>query len=1259
MIRATGIGTLLLLAASVASGEPRDDADRAVRDGRASPRQLAFVGLSRWNEGRSPEESADLFRKALKANPAEPYARLGLLLFAQRALSDGEELDQALEILRQTPSHPAARLASLSVLRLAGSSIHLDDRILQGLTELCGGAHASCTSLGPKGRAQRLKGPWSGEVRYRLLEARSRIEANRGDYDAAQLTRDQAGLLTSFELVGPLSPFHWLEFDRPLGPELDASAASFSAPWGPEAWRSIRFSNGQIPVGHAIEERSPGAEEGRQPPPSGDVLYGAARVRAGRAGLRFRVDSSASVALFVDGRGVLTRDRFRRILPRASWIQVAASPGVHRLLVKAAAGDSTAGFRVFAQPWDDSDESTPSLDPAALAAELSTEVGLRIGQVLAAHDGQAEDPARALSLVADLAGRTPGLLELSERADLLSQLGTLGEEEVKGRMQRDLDLLIARDPKSASGRLRRAGLALEQGRSEDASADLDALFPSARAEVAKARLRLSREATALAQAPLEAALKLDPGFCPALELEIELLEQEHAFGSIDATAETYAQCPGGQAAAVQIRAQRQGPSPLLRYWRSRLERSPADFRAAAELAEAQLAADRPQSAARVIEQWLHAWPEDYRGLRDLGQAWALAGDLDRARAAWERALALDPSALELRRSLLLLSNQDVLDGALPDAASALHAPLWTGVPRAPTATRLDSGAVWVHRDASTTERVRTVERILDEKGLTEAGELQIPLGAQLIALRTHKPDGRILESPALSGGEKRSISANGLAVGDDLEIDYLLASPPPSRGLGGSADPFFFQATDSSLQRSIYRIQSERPLIADAHRFELPEGAAQSLPGALTLERTHVNALIEEPAAPPTAEFLPWVEVGFGATASDLARELGDQLASRVSADEGVRRLATAAGRAPRISARVESLWRAVSAAIRGDGGSLAEPASATIARGAGDRLLPMRAALEYLGIPSHLVVASSPLSSAEPRRFLRLADYTVALLRIEPKGEAPMWLEPSLRSAPLGRLPPALCGQPAIELPNGAEAGRAFILPDCHESAQGPPGPDDHALEIELSIAADGSVRGEGSEIFRGYDAAAVNASLEQIDDDQRRQTVESALSAAFRGATLEALEFDLGSEPGAPARVHYRFTAPDFARVETGNRWSAPIRAFPVRMAERYLQLAARTLPLLIGGGERPTLMLTLHLPPGAQSSQAAPASISLDTPFGSYVRTEERAPGLVRLRERLVLPAQRVLPARYASFGSFASQVDAAQSERVDYALGGDSL
>src|SRR5450631_2498086 len=175
-IRALATLAALFLSGSAAAADAPDDAERALKSQRASPRQLALVGLTRWNEGKAPDEAAGLFRQALERDPDEPYARLGMLLFDQRSLADRDELDQALEILRRTPSHPASRLASLSLLRLAGSSTRLDDRILAGLAELCGGPRGDCTSLGRPGHLQRMKGRWAGETRYRLLEARARIE---------------------------------------------------------------------------------------------------------------------------------------------------------------------------------------------------------------------------------------------------------------------------------------------------------------------------------------------------------------------------------------------------------------------------------------------------------------------------------------------------------------------------------------------------------------------------------------------------------------------------------------------------------------------------------------------------------------------------------------------------------------------------------------------------------------------------------------------------------------------------------------------------------------------------------------------------------------------------------------------------------------------------------------------------------------------------------------------------------------------------
>jgi len=362
-----------------------------------------------------------------------------------------------------------------------------------------------------------------------------------------------------------------------------------------------------------------------------------------------------------------------------------------------------------------------------------------------------------------------------------------------------------------------------------------------------------------------------------------------------------------------------------------------------------------------------------------------------------------------------------------------------------------------------------------------------------------------------------------------------------------------------------------------------------------------------------------------------------------------------------------KTAWDTLSARIRVEGGTLSEAASEVVGRGSGDLVLPMRAALQGLGIPSHLVLVSGPAQTQEPHRFARLADYGDVLVRIEPRGGSPSYLAASVRDAPFGRVPPNLCGAKALVLPNDDSPGEEIRLPPCPEKAgRGGPGgrqvadgPDDHLLALQLTLSADGSAEGFARETLFGFEAAALRSSIEQLDDNQRRQGVESALASVFTGVELTDLSFDLGKGPGATLSVAYHFRVPGLAEHEgnggSGGTWSFPLRGFPAQLQERFAQLARRRLPLAIVAGERPRLELTLRLPPGGRFEGTAPGEVWIDGPFGSYLRQETRQTAdALTLSEKLVLPPQRVSVEHYPAFTAFAQQVDGAQAERVRYRM-----
>jgi hypothetical protein len=1234
----------LALACATVPRNPTTEARSDLDQGRASPRQMALVGLAELDVGHT-QRAQQLARSAISADAAVNRTNddlalfLGLLL-AERDLDAGAEEAAAVALLRGRPDSPFAPIAATALVTLAGQSTRLDVMLQKDLTAILG-----LSALDP-------------EVRLRLSEALALLAVSNGDHDRASELRQQVGLVTSYSLAGPFSPYHYLEFDRAFPPEQNPTAQSYEVPWGNTAWRSMRFANGLLPVGHALGAFDPPAEEARARPPSGDLFYARAEIEAGAAGTLLCVESTASLRLFVDGRPVLTRDLFRRPLPRAQWFVVFASAGTHPLLVKAAAGEPLHGLRIYARPIARGVTLPPS--GPELVARMSPLVGEKLARELASLALVTADPSGALAI---LPSDDLGALGLSARTQLWGMLETLGDEDARSRTERDLDALLAIDSGDLPAHLRRTQLLSDSGRVEAAARDFASVGPpraSAAWLTAQARLRLAHDAAPLALAPLLLALSADPGNCQALELTLSLYDQMNAFSRGDQLAEAYVRCPGGQLALAQRRAQEQGPQALVRYWQGRVTRSPSDPDAAVQLSDALMALDRPEAAEAVLLQELTAWPEDLAVLRKVGHLRDFVGRHTQAREAFDRVLALDGADLQLRRDLALLEGDDVLAG-LPTIRSVMEASLWIGASKASQATFLDSGAAAIHRDGSVTERVRSLQRPLDEAGVTELGELELPPGAMLVALRTHKRDGRVLDAEAQSSGEKKTISAASLAVGDDLETDYLLSTPPSRRGAGGSADGFFFQASDSSLQRSYYLVKSDGPAVVDSHRVE---GPAPQFPGEWSHDARQVPALPAEPLSVPPTEFLPWVQVGTGDTASDLARSVADGLLPKQVVDQTLVDMVAPLRSIGDPSARAEALWALLSNAIRGDSGSLSEPVSEVISRGSGNLLLPMKVGLQILGINAHIVLVNGPTASEEPRRFLQLTEFTDSLLAIDVPGRPPLYLATSLRYAPFGRVPPVLCGRFALEVPNGDERGRTFAMPACQPPATAE-ALDVHRLSFTIRLGDDGAIEGDAVERFEGFTASSFRSSLEQLDDTQRKQGVESALASVFRGVELLDLSFTAPPHPGAPLIVSYRFRAPDYATPELEERvtnegmpWSVPLRAFPAKLGERYVQLATRKAALLIGQDDHSILDLRLVLPKNAvrTGTSAAPAApMSLENTFGVFRRTESTASASeVKIHEELVLPAQRVSPAAYSSFATFAAAVDEAQNRRLRYRL-----
>ena len=1137
------------------------------------------------------------------------------------------------------PLGPWAELAAIRLLDAQGDSRAIDDVVVQA------------AQLRTSARAARI-----------LREAAARVFASRGDPDGERRLWSEAGAIQRWRVGGPYGTLRLFELGRALaldGPVRARAQATCE--------RELDFPDGDVGLD--------------QEPGDGDLFYAASDVTVARGGdYLLWVEGAGAVELRIDGEVRIARVPYPRESVRSQTAAVKLAPGRHEVLARWSRVEGPR-FRVVLARGDGAASDSSSVAPAQLeghrgeapcalgracvakpawndasdlrvfaARLLDEDDGDPLGAWLAARVALGDDRPAARTF----AGRAVALSSSGAPALALRAQQTLHDPEVPERIGRaralaDLTEALARDPKLLRARLSVAAIDRDSERFDDAAAELDkadaeaardpAAVPPARLLLSRARLLESRGNLAAARARAE---KAGPGRCDAIQLLFDLARREGGVAEQARLAAALEECPEGLATAAFVARDRGDPAraELLLERAARLR--PALVSRLEALAEVQAARKEKEKALETMRRAAALAPRTPEPLRRLaGMAEAL-GLPDEARRAREAALRLAPGDLQLRQQLALDAKKPLMPWSDRDALALLKTAPKT-LPGASAVRILDAGAVQMFDDGGGVERVHTIARVLDKKGIGRFGEAQIPADAQLLHLRTLKSDGRILEPESIP--EKEGVSLPGLEAGDAVEIDYLRPVAPRGKDLPGyTLGAFFFRDDETPMVESTYEVRAPASvgLEVDAHGIE--KSAPRSEGGELRYSHTarDVTPHPPEPHQPSENETMPWVQLGAGGTQKDLVLSIADWALLRTRASASTEELARAsAGKTPRETAA--KLHHAIAAAVRGrsTGTDFSAPAGHVLAQGRGNRLVVLKAALAAAGIGSHVVLVRTFGVDPADYRFPRGDLYGYAVLRVDlPEGA--VWIDPAYRLAPFGQLPAFVRGQDGWVVPEPGEAPVRVQLP-----ASLPEGKDGRVISIEVALSPDGSAQGTGRDEHRGFEAAGLKDALERMDSDQRKQAVEAMLGRGLRGVALEKLSAEHEGDVGGTATLVYSLRA-QIARKDSAQLF-APATLLPARLVRRWASKADRTTALLVDAPEDETVHAVLALP-AALHLRDAPAAVALDTPFGSFHWSAREEGGRLVLDESLRIPQQRIAPAQYAEFVAFAKAVDEAQGQEL---------
>jgi hypothetical protein len=435
-----------------------------------------------------------------------------------------------------------------------------------------------------------------------------------------------------------------------------------------------------------------------------------------------------------------------------------------------------------------------------------------------------------------------------------------------------------------------------------------------------------------------------------------------------------------------------------------------------------------------------------------------------------------------------------------------------------------------------------------------------------------------------------------------------------------------------------------------------------------TAARSGVPQLFVERAAVPAIEYVPSVRASSGVEFATWTRYVADQLSGTTRSSPALRERARA------IAASTGSTGRDRAAAVVAwvtdnveAGADLRDGATQTLARGSGNRLALILALLRELGVPARPVLARSRLvaETAAPAAVEELDDFADSLVEIDvggggrPFAGATVFVDPRLRHAAFGYLPPSLDG------------ARTLTLADARFGVAHGTGTTDHrSVDVTIRLDEQGGGAAVATEELTGWPALEWAELVEKFGADRARlrQDFEQRwLGVQFPGARLRDLDVTLPKDaPGAATdavRVRYSFVSPQLA-VRGEHEMRLLPTFFRSQPGRRFATEPVRSTTLMLGFDVPFHMTATVELPRTAKLVELGAGGAERVERKGAYRFVEERrlrghdGPGgdvLVLTRESS-LPLSRVSPRDYAGVAADLRRVDGLEQREIRIRLRG---
>lgn len=978
---------------------------------------------------------------------------------------------------------------------------------------------------------------------------------------------------------------------------------------------------------------------------------------------------------YVDGRLVHRTDVTDRYVPARSLLRLSLEPGWHRLEIHTTIPSERAW--VLLRAVDDEGKPLPARadDPGALAtpwAGRPRRVQSSWPEAVPGADGPLYAPLRGYLAVEDAladgdSDRAERELSGLRRAERFAegqwmQARFERADPSRGRtvsMAREVEALeraLELDPTLDAVRLRLLETKRDRGEDDEVEQLLRAL-PKERlrgvdGELMRFSVFLSQGDEHRAEQALERAATRSPGSCKVLIAQRTLARERADVRREDEIVAALAMCSGSMGLRARLAETRGRWDDARALWVADLARTPDDLAAHENLARVEALRGDLEASRRHLHTVLRFNPFRVGSHLALADLAATGGDRAAAQAELRRALTKIPQSNALWRSAGDLGIEDDLMRWRTDGLEALagyreSGAIYEGVGEVLV---LDRSVARVYPNGGQRQIVHIMAHLLSKEALDEYGELQIPEAAELLTLRTIKPDGRALEPEIVPG--KEGVSLRDLSIGDVVEYEYIVERGPAGAVPGYiDVSTFRFQSAEVPYHRSELLVVSPPEI---ALRFDERNAPPVDEPSTVvidgeTLAVHHFRAeevprLGVEPGARTWLEELPSVHVY---TALDLPLYL-DGLAAQVRDTQRrnpalralVRRLVRGQ---PTDREKLEALWTWVVENVE-DAGDLSTPATATFAARTGSRMMLLRSMLREAGLDAELWLARDgygpkPLPNGNPL----IETYEAAMLAVRlPDADAPLMVMTASKVMPLGYLAPGYRGTSGLRI--HLEAGEGPSGPV--ELPGGDPGLRDlRRYDVGFELDREGAGTVSGTITLQGMEAILWRQALRQIDRDRIEEVFQQAELGWLPGATLTTLDIEDEDALQRPLVLRFGAETSGVGVIQDG-ALMLRVTPMPLNPGAPFAALPRRTTGLVIPYAPELEAELRYHIE-GARI-ESIPASRAIETEVGGYSSeiVQGKAGGSsLTLRLRSTLRTGVLPPERYGELTTFARQVDTA--------------